>query len=195
MFWEGCFLARAKIVAGYLAALVAAAVLVTWPQRDPALWALKFYASGLQALDLQQWPIAQKQLELAYAYAPHSTEINLALGNLWLQQQNLPRAKAHYIAVLEMDPRHKAALSNLGVVALEERTWDVAATYFMNALQIAPDDATTHFLLAKARLGDGDYRSAAVEVERAISLNPAPSEFLALREIIRKAGRAPLNEQ
>jgi Tetratricopeptide repeat len=195
MFWENCALARGNIVAAYIATLAIAAALVTWPQRDPALWALKFYNSGSQALDLQRWPIAQKQLELAYAYAPDSTEINLALGNLWLQQRNLPRAEAHYHAVLRIDPRHKAALNNLGVVALEERNWDVAAAYFMNALQIAPDDATTHFLLAKAKLASGDYRTAAVEAERAISLNPAPPEFLALREVIRKAGGAPLNEQ
>jgi Tfp pilus assembly protein PilF len=65
----------------------------------------------------------------------------------------------------------------------------------MSALQIAPDEATTHFLLAKAKLGSGDYRSATLEVERAISLNPAPREFLALREVIRKAVGAPLNEQ
>src|SRR5438132_4246305 len=45
IFWEKCALARGKIVASYLAALVGAAVLVTSPQRDPALWALKFYAS------------------------------------------------------------------------------------------------------------------------------------------------------
>ena len=191
MFWENCALARGKIVAAYIAVLAIATTLVTWPQRDPALWALKFYTSGLQALDLQQWPIAQKQLELAHAYAPDSTEINLALGNLWLQQRNLPRAEAHYLAVLRMDPRHKAALSNLGLVTLEERNWDAAAAYFMNALQIAPDEATTHFLLAKAKLGSGDYRTATVEVERAISLNPAPPEFHALREVIRKVVGAP----
>jgi Flp pilus assembly protein TadD len=195
MFWENCALARGTIVAAYFAALVTATALVTWPQRDPVLWALKFYNSGSQALDLQQWPIAQKQLELAHAYAPESTEINLALGNLWLQQRNLPRAEAHYLAVLQMDPRHKAALNNLGLVALEETKWDAAAAYLMNALQIAPDEATLHFLLAKAKLGSGDYRTAALEVERAISLNPAPPEFLALREVIRKAIGVPLNEQ
>jgi len=195
MFWENCALARGNLVAAYIATLATAATLVTWPQHEPALWALKFYNSGFQALDLQEWPIAQKQLELAYAYAPDSTEINLALGNLWLQQRNLPRAEAHYHAVLRIDPRHKAALNNLGVVALEERDWDVATAYFTNALQIAPDEATTHFLLAKARLGSGDYRNAAVEVERAISLNPTQPEFLALREVIRKAGGAPAIER
>ena len=81
------------------------------------------------------------------------------------------------------------------MVALEERDWDVATAYFANALQIAPDEATTHFLLAKARLGSGDYRNAAVEVERAISLNPTQPEFFALREVIRKVGGAPAIER
>ena len=65
------------------------------------------------------------------------------------------------------------------------------ATYLTSALQIAPDEAKTHFLLAKAKLESGDYHTAALEVERAIALNPAPLEFLALREAIRKAVDAP----
>ncbi len=186
IFWENCARARGKIVAGYLAVLAAAAMFVTWPQRDPALWALKFYNSGSQALDLQQWPAAQKQLELAHAYAPGSTEINLALGNLWLQQQNLPRAEAYYLAVLRMDPRHKAALNNLGVVALSGKQWESAANYFRAALAVDPDDGKTHYLYARAQFEAGNIEAAFSEIQIALRLRPGQREFEDLYELIRR---------
>jgi tetratricopeptide (TPR) repeat protein len=186
IFWENCVHARGKIVAGYLAILAAAAIFLTWPQRDPALWALKFYNSGSQALDLQEWLAAQKQLELAHAYAPGSTEINLALGNLWLQQQNLPLAEACYQAVLRMDPRHKAALNNLGVVALSGKHWESAANYFRTALAVDPDDGKTHYLYARAQFEAGNLEIAFSEIQIALRLRPGQREFEDLHELIRR---------
>ena len=189
MFWEGCFLARGKTVAGYLAALVAAAVLVTWPQRDPAPWALKFYNSGSQALDRQDWTVAQKQLELAHAYVPGSTEVNLALGNLWLQQQNLPLAEAYYLAVLRVDSGHKAALSNLGVVALSGKHWDSAANYLRAALAVDPNDGKTHYLYARAQFEAGNMSDAFSEIQVALRLRPGQREFEELYELIQRQRR------
>jgi Flp pilus assembly protein TadD len=186
MFWENSALARGKIVAGYVAALAVAALFVTWPQPDPALWALKYYNSGLQALELQQWPSAQKQLELARTYAPDSTEINLALGNLWLEQQNLPLAKARYLTVLQTDPRHKAALSNLGLVALSERDWESAANYLRAALAVDPNDGKTHYLYARALFEAGNRSEALGEIQTALRLRPGQREFEELYELIGK---------
>jgi tetratricopeptide (TPR) repeat protein len=190
MFWEeNCARARGRIVAGYIAALAAAAVFVTWPQRDPALWALKFYNSGSQALELQEWPTAQKHLELAHAYAPASTEIGLALGNLWLQQHNLPRAEAAYLAVLRMDPRHKAALSNMGVVALSGKNWGSAANYLRAALGVDPNDGKTHYLYARAQFEAGHTDEALSEIQIALRLRPGQREFEDLYELIQKRRR------
>jgi len=186
IFWENCVSARGKIVAGYLAVLAAAAGFVTWPQRDPALWALKFYNSGLQALELQHWPVAQKQLELAHAYAPRSTEINLALGNLWLEQQNLSLAEASYLTVLRMDPRHKAALNNLGVVALSGKDWESAAKYFRAALAVDPNDGKTHYLHARAQFEAGNIDVALSEIQAALRLRPGQREFEELYDLIRR---------
>jgi hypothetical protein len=186
MFWEKSALARGKFVASYIATLAAAAVFVTWPQPDPALWALKFYDSGLQALELQQWPDAQKQLELARTYAPGSTEINLALGNLWLEQQNLPLAKASYLSVLQTDARHKAALNNLGLVALSEKDWESAANYLRAALAVDPNDGKTHYLYARAQFEAGNRSEALTEIQTALRLRPGQREFEELYELIGK---------
>lgn len=186
ILWENCLRARGTLVAGYLAVLTAAALFVTWPQRDPALWALKFYNSGSLALDLQQWPVAQKDLELAHAYAPGSTEINLALGNLWHQQQNLARAEACYLAVLRMDPRHKAALNNLGVVAMAGKNWESAANYFRATLAVDPDDGKTHYLYARSQFEVGNIEVALSEIQIALRLRPGQREFEEFYELIRE---------
>jgi tetratricopeptide (TPR) repeat protein len=186
MFWESCSLARGRIMAGYLAALVAAAVFVTWPQCEPAPWALKFYNSGAQALDLQDWNVAQKHLELAHAYVPDSTEVNLALGNLWLQQQNLSLAEAYYLAVLRVDSRHKAALSNLAVVALSGKEWEIAANFLRAALDVDPNDAKTHYLYARAQFEAGHMSDALSEIQIALRLRPGQREFEDLYELIRR---------
>jgi hypothetical protein len=186
IFWKNCTLLHFKFLAGYIALLGVAAVLVTWPQRDPALWALKFYNSGSQALDLQQWPRAQRELELAHAYAPDSTEINLALGNLWQQQKNTPRAEAYYLAVLKMDPRHKAALSNMGVLALSEQHLHNALDYLRAALAVDPTDAKTHYLYARAQFEAGHPDEALSEIQIALRLRPGQREFEDLYDRIRR---------
>jgi hypothetical protein len=186
ILWESCVLTRLKAGAGYLILLSAAALLVSWPQRDPALWALKFYNSGSQALDLQQWKKAQEQLERAHSYAPDSTEINLALGNLWLSQQDFPRAEAYYFAVLKIDPRHKAALSNISVLALSEKRWQKAIEYLRVALEVDPSDAKTHYLYARAQFEAGHLDEAWSEIQTALRLRPGQNEFEELHDLIRK---------
>jgi len=188
-FWEGCAQGRIKMLLTYIAVLSAAGMLVTWPQRDPALWAHRFYTSGIQALDLQQWELAQKQLESAHAYAPSSTEINLALGNLWLQQQKATQAAACYLAVLQVDPRHKAALSNMGVLALSQKHWDSAVNYLSAAIDVDPSDAKTHYLYARAQFEAGHPDKALPEIQTALRLRPGQRDFEDLYELIRKGSQ------
>lgn len=184
-FWENCALRRSGAIVSYLGLLTAAALFVTWPQRDPNLWALRFYDSGLQALERQQWKVSQQQLEVAHAYAPNSTEVNLALGNLWLEQQQFSRAQSYYLDILRVDSDHKAALRNLGLVALSEKHWDIATNYLHAALRVDPGDATTHYLYARARFEGGHLEEALSEIQVALQLRPGQREFEELHELIR----------
>lgn len=186
ILWEGIFHSRKGIVAIYLLILAGASLFVTSPQRNPGLWALKCYNSGLQALDLQDWVVAEKQLELANAYVPDSTEVNLALGNLWLQQQNLTAAEVYYIKVLRLDPKHKAALNNLAVVALSRQDWESAVKYLRAALEIDSNDSKTHYLFARVEFGAGRISNALAEIQIALRLKPGQREFEELYELIRK---------
>ena len=116
--WQSIATARYRLAGLFLFLLFFGTAFVSMPQKDPTLWALDTYNSGLQALDAQQLELARQKLELAYAYVPENSEINFSLGNLHLAQGDHSGAKAFYAAALRLDPRHKGALNNLGVLAL-----------------------------------------------------------------------------
>ena len=137
------------------------------------------YNTGLQALDLKQLSVAERKLNLAYAYVPENAELNFALGNLRLAQGKRAEAKSYYLATLRLDPSHEGGYNNLGVLALEEGRWREAAIFFGKALEQTPHDAKTWYLLAEAHAKAGDYPRAKTEIAQALKLNPTQAEFLA----------------
>src|SRR5262249_50537329 len=56
--------------------LGAAAVFVSWPQRDPGLWALDPFNTGLKLLRAGNLDQAEQRLEEAYRLVPNNPEIN-----------------------------------------------------------------------------------------------------------------------
>lgn len=193
MLWEDLASARVSDVAAQIGAITIAAILVSWPQRDPALWALEPYNSGSQALELKDFAMARQKLERAYSYAPGSAEINFALGNLAHAENNESSARGYYDAALRIDPEHEGALNNLGVIALEENNWPSAAEYFSRSIARDPANAKSHYLLAKARLRADDTAGAQREIDRAMKLAPTQAEFIQLSDEIsaRTSQRSP----
>jgi tetratricopeptide (TPR) repeat protein len=191
--WESSAREKYRRVAICIAMLLAATWLVSVPQRDPGLWALDAYNSGWQALQSNNLPLAKKKLELAYAYVPENSEINFSLGNLHLAQGDHREAKAFYAATLRLDPRHKGALNNLGVLALTEEQWGLAIDFFARTLEQDPRDAKVHYLLARALFRSGNLEGAHNEIVKALELKPDQPEFATLRdEILRlKTPRNP----
>jgi len=105
----------------YLALLTLATIFVAWPQRDRSLWALDAYNSGWQALESSNLPLAEKKLAVAYAYVPENSETLFALGNLRFAQNDPSAAQSFYRSVLNLDPHHKGAFNNLGVIAFDAK--------------------------------------------------------------------------
>ena len=110
-------------------------------------------------------------------------QLNFALGNLRLAQDDQAAAKLFYGAVLNIDSRHKGALNNLGVTALEANQFDEAEKWFRRAENIDPRNPKTHFLLAKVLLTTGSHEAAKSEIDVAIRLQPEP-EFRELKQSI-----------
>ncbi len=185
MFFNNLAAGKFRPALSYIVLLTVSTVFISWPQRDPSLWALDAYNSGWQALESNNLALAEKKLDVAYAYVPDNSETVFALGNLRLAQQKTDDALAFYWAVLSIDPKHKGALNNLGVIALDSRDYANAETWFRRAAQIDPANAKTHFLLAKTFLGKGNREAAQAEIDAALRLKPDQPEFRTLSEQIK----------
>jgi hypothetical protein len=187
--WESCLIGRYRRAVVYVALLVLATLFVSQPKREPSLWALDSYNTGLQALDLGHLDVAQRKFDLAYAYVPDNAELNFALGNLRLARGDRGAAKSYYFTTLRLDPRHEGSYNNLGVLALEENRGQLAVDFFAKALQQNPRHAKTHYLLARSHLSMGDLKGARSEIEQALKLDPRQPEFQTLKtDLERKAG-------
>jgi len=171
-------------VLSYAMLLMVSTLFVSWPQRGPSLWALDAYNSGWQALESGNLSLAERKLELARAYVPDNAETNFALGNLKFAQNDAATASFFYLTTLRLDPRHRGAINNLGVVALDASEFDTAEKWFRRAEDVDPRSAKTHFLLAKALVGKNDRVNARAEIEAAIALKPDQPEFNSLKQQI-----------
>lgn len=188
-FWSAVSSRQLATAAAYLAVSIVSALFVAWPQRTPSLWALDAYNSGWQALESNNLPLAEQKLALAYAYVPQNSETLFALGNLRFAQNNPAAAQPFYRAVLELDPKHKGAFNNLGVIALDSKRFDEAEKWLRRAEEVDPRNAKTHFLLAKALLGKTDRAGARIEIDTALELNSSQPEFNTLKREIEQSSR------
>jgi tetratricopeptide (TPR) repeat protein len=179
-FWRQLAQARYREAAIFGLLLFGATAFVSRPQKDDSLWALDSYNSGLQALESGRLAVAQRKLNLAYAYSPGNAEVNFAKGNLAFALGNRTAARRFYVAALRLDPWHEACYNNLGVLALQEKDWNRAVALFARAVACDPRSSKTHFLLAEACFKVGDLRGARAEIAEALKLNPRQAEFLAL---------------
>ena len=180
--WQTCVNAKYSRAALYLVFLLAATLFVSIPQKDPGLWALDAYNAGWQALQVQDLPLAERKLKLAYSYVPENAEINFALGNLSLAREELDKAESYYAATLHLNPKHVGAINNLSVLALKEQHFDLAAKLLSKAIEQDPDDAKTHYLLARTFMLLHDRPQAICEIAKAIDLEPNQPAFLKLRD-------------
>ncbi len=181
---QSCSAGRFSTLALYFVVLVAGTAFVSKPQTDPALWALPAYTAGRQALDSGDFARAEQQLQRARDYVPDNPEINFALGNLRLAQGSRAEAKSFYELVLRLNPKHKGALNNLGLLALDENQPAIARQYFQRALEQDSQDGKTFYLLAKAQLAMGDFQDARISVERALERERDQAEYRQLKEEI-----------
>jgi Flp pilus assembly protein TadD len=91
---------------------------------------------------------------------------------------------------LRLDPTHEGGYNNLGIVALEEKSWSSAAQFFQKALQQNPREDKTYYLLAQAQFNARDFDRARLAISEAIKLNPAQPQFHALSQEIEQVQRA-----
>ena len=182
--WQWLLGARWFAATAWVAATTGAAWFVSIPRADIGLWSLDHFNTGIRALKTQDFAQAEDSLNNAYAYVQDNAEINFALGTLWQQKGNAGRASFFYKRTVDLDPTHASAWSNLGVISLEQKNYPQAVRFLQLSLDHGPDDAKTHFLLARAFFEDGKREDARRAIQRALELRPEQPEFQALRTAI-----------
>jgi hypothetical protein len=184
--WNRCASGNYGGAALQLGLVALSAWFVTIPRHDPTLWALEDYSLGRLALDTNELTAAENHLQRARALVPDNPEIIFAMGNLRLAQGKPAEAIAFYRAALRLDPRHKSALNNLGVIALEDQRFEDAKEYFRCALEQGPQNAKTHFLLARTELALGNIAGARIALAHALEREPDRPEYRELQEQIER---------
>jgi len=169
----------------YAAGTAASVLFVAQPQDDPGLWSLDYYNTGIKATEADDLASAEKNMAIAYEYVPENSEINFAFGNIWLKKGDRTMAKKFYRRAIEINARHSSAYNNLGVLAMEEKRWKLAETFFQRSIGIEPDDAKTHYLLAKVELELNELPEAQAEIGIALKFKSDQPEFQALEQEIR----------
>jgi tetratricopeptide repeat protein len=187
--WQNCVTGNYSSAGLQLGLLAISAFLVTIPRHDPSLWALEAFNSGRVALETNDLPAAERNLKRAHMLVPDNPETNFALGNLRLTQGNRSEAVSFYELVLRLDPRHKGALNNLGVIALEDDRPTEARGYFRKAIEQEPHNGKTHYLLAKTELALGNIEGARAALGHALEREPDRIEYRQLQEEIERRAR------
>ena len=94
--WRALSGSRWLMASAILATVAVATWFVSLPQRDPGLWALDPFNTGLKVMRAGNLELAQTKLETALRLVPDNAEINFGLGNLWYEKGDLQRARYGY---------------------------------------------------------------------------------------------------
>ena len=187
--WEAFDTRRWTRAGAYVAVGLAGLLFVTIPQRNPTLWALDAYNSGLKDLESGNLERARKKLELSLAYSPYNAEVNFCLGNYWLEKENRPRASQFYLRAIQLDPDSVGALNNLAVLAIAEANWPLAKMLLTRTLNLESDDPKTYYLLAYCEYSAGNREASLAQIQKALALRPKQPEFLAFLEKVQSGSK------
>ena len=106
------------------------------------------YTQALQAFDAKRHPEAQKHIENAIDLLPNHAEYQAMLGWIHLRSDATKLAQTAFDLALQANPYEMLANYGKGMLAYRDTDWEVAGTFFFNALAAQPDRPETQYYLA-----------------------------------------------
>lgn len=101
-------------------------------------------------------------------------------------------AEQVYRKVLKLNPRHLAAMNNLGNLYIDQRRLPEARMLFLRALAIDPEYMKANYSMGVLLFYEGDLAGAEERMRKVLSLNPQyPSAFALLGDIAQRKGAFP----
>ena len=107
---------------------------------------------------------------------PPGTVALAAEAQRYFSAKQLDKAEDKYLQVLRQEQNHVPTLANLAAVELELNHLELAETNILQAVALAPDNATCLLLLGQLRLRQAQYDGSLDALSRAAKLEPRSAE-------------------
>lgn len=134
------------------------------------------FSYGIAFLERGLLDEAISYLELSLKDTPFA-EAYYNLGTLYLQKNQLEKARANLLRSVEMRPDYVDSLNNLGLLAAREGHSEEATRYFQDAMRWRPDYTLAVLNLVKLYRQQGRLDEAREVLERALKVNADDPEL------------------
>jgi tetratricopeptide (TPR) repeat protein len=104
---------------------------------------------------------------------PDYPDLRLQLGRLYLEADEVDRAREEFEAALAINPGFGMAHCHLGWIHLRDGTPGDAVGHFLRAAELQPERADMWCLLGEARFQAEDFGGSETAFNRALTLNPS----------------------
>jgi tetratricopeptide (TPR) repeat protein len=112
--------------------------------------------------------LAQSCFSKVASLNPESARVHQMLGDYYARRHNLPRAKAEYVAAIQLAPDLPDLHLGLGTVCWADGEWTEAEKELERTLELAPGSAVAHYELGNAYVQQRRWQSAIDHLRRIV---------------------------
>jgi len=138
------------------------------------------FDKGLQAINANKLPEAQKYVGEALKLAPGHPDVLFLQGVLDLSQHNWPEAQTVLEKATQLDPDNPRAFAALGMAFTNQGKYEAAIPPLEKSLQLQPAGWETQWTLAKAYYHQQQYDQALKTSQRALTESSGKAPDIAL---------------
>jgi tetratricopeptide (TPR) repeat protein len=160
---------------------------------DPKFLQAKLELAHIDMLE-NRLDSARQRLSVVIASEPRNINALLMLADTEETSGRRPAALAKYRSVLDLDSTNVSALRGLANMMVEDNS-DEALKFAQQAVEVAPEDASTQDTLGWVYYRKGLYRSAVDHLKMAAAKEPTPQRQFHLAMSYLKAGDRDLGQQ
>lgn len=149
-------------------------------------FALAYNELGVQLLKSGRADKAAEAFEAALAITPGDFTLSLNYGVALLNQQKFDQAETQLRTALQKNASSPLAHYYLGLALVKEQKFDLAQTEFESSIKYGGDRlALVHKYLGGVYWRNRDYKQAADELEKYVTLEPNAPDAKQIRETIK----------
>ena len=133
--------------------------------------------------ELGKFKEANQVYQAAVKNDPKNASLKSDWGSLMASKHNPGDAQALFGEALEVNSADTTAM--VGMADLAAERWDgKAAEWIQHALEVNPNLAEAHLLLARSSLEQDDYKTASESINQVLKTNPRDLEALSLQTVL-----------